>query len=184
MTTLERLQPDSRYMALFREIVLDVWRERERETMLLRTDIERRVEALRDREDLLESALLYEHKIDGVTYERQRDKLRADLAVAEMELEDARVTELDLEAVLGFAEHLMTNAARFWLEASPEQKIGLQTAFFPEGIPFDGHQIGTAVTCLAFRDFGESETVEEGMASPRGTATGWKRIFQGFSKAA
>lgn len=49
---------------------------------------------------------------DHQTYERQRDQLRAQLALAEMELSEAVLSQLDVEGVLAFAEHVLTNAAR------------------------------------------------------------------------
>ena len=106
------------------------------------------------------------------------------MALAELELHEVRLEELDVEGVLAFAEHLLTNAARLWLEASLDQKQRLQTVFFPEGLRFDGEGFGTAVTCLAFKQLSSDQGVEDGMASPRGTANGWKRVFQGFSRAA
>jgi len=35
-------------------------------------------------------------------------------------------------ALLGFAEHLMANAARAWIEANLEQRRQIQSAIFPE----------------------------------------------------
>jgi hypothetical protein len=73
------------------------------------------------------------------------------LALAEVELHDARIEHTDVEGVLSFAEYLLTNAASIWLEASLHQRQQIQRAIFPEGLPFDGREFGTAVTCLAFR---------------------------------
>ncbi len=76
--------------------------------------------------------------------------------------------ELDVEGILGFAEHVVTNAAHLWTEASLDQKQRLQQVLFPEGLVFDGERFGTAVTCLAFSDLGDSESVEVEVASPTG----------------
>ena len=50
-------------------------------------------------------------------YECQRDKLQEDLALAELELQDARIDEKEVEGVLGFAEFLLTNVGRVWQES-------------------------------------------------------------------
>ena len=165
---LERLQPSPAYMRLFREIVLDCWKDRQVGATRLRTAIERRAAKLGQRLDQVEDAFLYKNTIDQATYERQRDKLREDVALAKIELHEAELEELDVEGVLAFTEHLLTNASRLWMEASLHQKQRLQTVFFPGGLRFDGRGFGTAVTCLAFRDLGESESVEDRMASPTG----------------
>lgn len=89
---------------------------------------------LRHRESILEDAFLYEKRIDSASYERQRDKIRENIALARIELEDARVDEIDIEGLLGFAEHVLGNAARLWMEAPAEQKRRLQEVLFPEGL--------------------------------------------------
>lgn len=48
-------------------------------------------------------------------YERQRDRLQEELAIAELELQEARVERIDVEGILGFAEFLLTNLSRVWL---------------------------------------------------------------------
>ena len=37
-----------------------------------------------------------------------------------IELEDARLDQIDVEGLLGFAEYVLTNAARLWTEATAE----------------------------------------------------------------
>ncbi len=64
--------------------------------------------------------------IDQSTCDRQRDKVREEIAIAQIELHDAGLDELDVEGILGFADHILTNAARLWLEASLDQKQRLQ----------------------------------------------------------
>ena len=94
---------------------------------------------------------LFVSSVPQDVYERQRDKVLEDLTVAELELQDACIDQKDLEGVLGFAEYLMTNAGRVWQEASSQQRRQIQSAIFPKGLPFNGREFGTALTCLAFR---------------------------------
>ena len=122
-----------------------------------RRAVERRVSVLRRRLDQVEEAFLYQHTVDQATYQRQRDKLREDMALAKIESHEAELEELDVEGVLDFAEHLLTNAGRLWIEASLDQKQRLQTVFFPEGLRFDGEDFGTAATCLAFKQLPPDE---------------------------
>ena len=44
------------------------------------------------------------------------------------------VTALIGEGVLGFAEHVLTNAARLWAELGIDGKQDLQQALFPQGL--------------------------------------------------
>lgn len=111
------------------------------------------MEDLRDRLNALEEAFIFARTIDQETYVAQRDKIRGDLALADAERLTGGVDELDAERVLAFAESIVTDADRLWREASVEDRRRLQTAFFPEGLSFDGRDFGTAVTCLAFSKF-------------------------------
>ena len=77
-------------MALFRAIVLDVWKARAAQAGALRAALEVKLADLRRREEVLEDAFVYGKEIDAITYERQRDKMREQIALASIELEDAR----------------------------------------------------------------------------------------------
>jgi hypothetical protein len=152
------------------EVIVDAG---ERGAADLRTKLEAAVRQKRDRLDRVDEAFLHERSIDRATYERQRDQLREQLTLAEMELSDAVVEHLDVEGIIGFAEHVVANAAKLWTEVGLDQKQQLQQTFFPEGLRFDGREFGTVVTCLAFRSFGEVGEVKSGMASP----TGFEPVF-------
>ena len=181
---LESLKPRPEYLALFRRIVLDVWKDRAAEAGALRGDLEVKLADLRRREELLEEAYLYAKKIDAVTYERQRDAIREQIALATIDLGDARHEETDVEAVLGFAEYVMTNAARLWMESTIEQKTRLQRALFPEGLRLQDGRFGTAVTCMAFTQLQAIEAEKSGMASPRGFSSVYKLMRGQFKRAA
>ena len=53
---------------------------------------------------------------------------------------------IDIEAVMVFAEEAMGDAARLWTEADVDQKQKLQAVFFPDRLPFDGNSFRTART--------------------------------------
>lgn len=51
-----------------------------------------------------------------------RTKLAEELTLAEMELREAQAEEIKIEAVLDFAEMVLTNASNLWKAAPSEQK--------------------------------------------------------------
>lgn len=165
---LERLRPDSGYLRLFRAIVLDVWKQRQAEGVATRKTLARHVEEIRQRLDRVEEAFIQTRSIDRASYERQRDKLREELALAEITSAEAKLEELDVEGVLAFAEHVLGDSSRLWSTASLDQKQRLQNVLFPEGLQFDGMEFGTAVTCLAFKQLPRSDDSENGVASLTG----------------
>lgn len=56
------------------------------------------------------------------------------MVLAEIDQHDQRTEELDIEAVLGFAERVSLNASRLWLEANLDQRQRFQAFLFPEGL--------------------------------------------------
>jgi hypothetical protein len=132
-----------------------------------------RVRDLKSKLDRTDEAFLHERSIDRETYERQRDYLRERFALAEMELSDAVLEDLDVQGVLAFAEHLLANAARLWSELKLERRQQFQQILFPAGLPFDGEKFGTALTCLAFKRLGGNGEAESNVASP----TGFEPVF-------
>jgi site-specific DNA recombinase len=165
---LEELRPDDRYMRLFNEVVMDVWRTEKARAGDLERVRSKRVDELRGRLVRLEDAFIYEHAIDRGVYDRHRDKLQEEIAFADLELHEARIDQIDVEGILAFSELLIRNVATVWLEASLSHRQALQRAIFPNGLPFDGRGFGTATTCLAFKRLGRSEGGGNGMASPTG----------------
>lgn len=168
---VQQLQPRREFMKLFNAIVLDVWRKRQGTTDRERKRLRASVDALRAKLKRL-ADLLVEDAIDRPTYNTKRDELRQDLALAEVELGNARNEQLDVEAIVAFAEDTLTNMATLWERASLAHRQRLQAAIFPEGLLCEPTARGqapifrTPVVGLAFkalRDFAEADS---GLASP------------------
>jgi hypothetical protein len=121
MEYLEAMRPKPQYVRLFREIVLDVWKEGQQEIIATRKRLQQQLDALNGKKDRVVDAFLHRHLIDRATYERQVAKLDEEITLANITLHERRIEEIDVEGVLGFAEHLLSNPARMWCEASPNQ---------------------------------------------------------------
>jgi hypothetical protein len=165
MDRLRALQPNPAYMRLFNAIVRDVWKAQEADARKAREQAKAALVDVERREHLLNSTFIYERRIDEKTYAAQRDKLREEATLLEIQTHESRLEELDLEALLVFAEQVLTDAARMWSEASLEQRTRLQAVFFPKGLVFDGERFGTAATCLAFSELHRIPAAENGVAS-------------------
>ena len=131
---------------------------------------ERRVKAIQQKLDRLDEAFLY-RAIDRPrrATSRQRDKLREELTLAQIDHHAAQLDELDVEGILAFAERILPRAVDLWVQASLDYKQRLQQLFFPEGIAFDGNRfIRTAVTAPLFNYLAPSESADEKMVSQEG----------------
>jgi hypothetical protein len=148
---LERLQPTPGYMRLLKESVLRVWQERKAAVKTEVDDVERKAKTIQQNLDRLDDAFIFARSIDLDTYERQRDRLREELTLVQIDRHGSQLDELDVAGILAFAERVLPRASDLWVQASLDQRQRLQQLFFPEGIPFDGKRfVRTAVTSYAF----------------------------------
>jgi site-specific DNA recombinase len=165
---LDSLKPKPEFCALFREVVSDVWRGKQGDAQQQQATLSRNIKDMRLRQDRLEKTYIFDEKISKETYERQGDKLSEEIALSEMALHQAKIEELDIDAVLGFAEHVLQDAARLWVSAELNIKQRLQRVLFPEGVTFDGERFGTSATCSMFSSSAVCETEKASLASPTG----------------
>jgi hypothetical protein len=113
--------------------------------------VDRLAKAIQQKLDRLDDAFIYKESIDLGTYERQRDRLREELTLVEIDRHGSKVEEFDVEGILNFAERVLPRAADLWIQASLEQRQRLQRLFFPEGVAFSGKSFDrTVVTSSLF----------------------------------
>ncbi len=90
------------------------------------TEQDRRVKAIQQKLDRLDEAFLYSESIDLTSYSRQRDKLREELTLAQIDRPTEAVDELDVQGILAFAERILPRASDLWVHASLDYKQRLQ----------------------------------------------------------
>ena len=181
MAYLETMKPRPEYVRLFHEIVLDVWPDSQREIVATRKRLQDRLDTLHGKKDRVVEAFLHQGLIDQATYQRQVAKIDEEIANADVAVHEARVDELDVQGILGFAEHLLSSAARMWCEASLDQRQRLQRVLFPQGVTYspDG-TFGTAETSVIFRLPQVLPTEKASEASP----TGFESVVARFLRIA
>lgn len=163
------LQPTPAYMRMVKDRILYVW-EKERADAHDRTaEQERRVKAIQQRLDRLDEVFLYSESIDLTTYSRQRDKLREELTLAQIDHHADATDELDVQGILAFAERILPRASDLWVQASLDYKQRLQLLFFPEGVAYDGNRFNrTAVIAPLFNYLESGETADERVVTQAG----------------
>lgn len=132
---------------------------------------EHRAKAIQQKRGRLDDAFIYKESIDFGTYERQRDQLREELTLVEIDRHGSKVEEFDVEGILNFAERVLPRASDLWIQASLEQRHRLQRLFFPEGVAFSGKSFDRAVvTASLFKylrplDASNEKVVDQNFAS-------------------
>ena len=166
---LALLQPTPGYMRLVKDRILYVWEQRRSEAKDRTVEQERRVKLIEQKLDRLDDAFLFQQSIDAQSYERQRDRLREELTLAQIDHHAEATDELDVQGILAFAERILPRASDLWVQASLDYKQRLQQLFFPEGIAYDGNRFNrTAATAPLFNYLAPSERADEKMVSPEG----------------
>jgi hypothetical protein len=174
---LALLQPTAGYMRLVRDRVLHVWQQVTYDVKDRAADAERRVNASQQKLDRLDEAFLYAQTIDLTSYERQRDRLREELTLAQIDRHAEAVEEIDVAGILAFAERVLPRAADLWVQASLDQKQRLQQLFFPDGIAFDGNRFNrTGATAPFFKYLAPEEIAEEKVVSRDGIEPSTRRL--------
>ena len=123
--------------------------------------------------------------MDRDAYRETYLKLKAELLALEHDGVEDRVEEHDVDAMLKFARHLLSQPGRLWAEAATETKIELQRALFPHGLVVDrALEFSTHLSDYDSMSYVLFSTHQEDMASPRGMDTLWKGESRGIVKAA
>jgi site-specific DNA recombinase len=157
---LGELRPEPEYFDLFRAVVLDTWQSRQKEVVDRRTALEAEVQENKRRQNRLVEAYVYEKAISEGIYQEQMLRLSEAQTLAQMGLHDAQVDEIDIEAVLAFAEHLAMRADRLWMAASLDQRQRLQKVLFPAGLPIrENRLVRTQPSLLLFNSWDETASV-------------------------
>ena len=162
------MQPRAEYLKLFREIVIDAWKQKNSESRTVTETVSRNLAVLKQKKDRLNDAFIDQRSIDQETYNERLGQLREEIAHAEQTRTEAEVEEIDVDTLIDFAIDVLGGASSFWRECSADQKQRFQSILFPEGVRFDGESCGTAVTCLAFNVLPTNSANNSSLASRTG----------------
>jgi hypothetical protein len=73
---------------------------------------------------------LYSESIDLTSYSRQRDKLREELTLAQIDPPTEAVDELDVRGILAFAERILPRASDLWSKRRSITSSGCSSCSF------------------------------------------------------
>jgi site-specific DNA recombinase len=135
-TFLEGITVQSnRVFALFREIVMDVWAKRQDAARSELACAKTNLDHLTKQQDRLLEKLL-SGVIDDATYKTKADQLKVEIAIAKSAAIDRDMEEIDMAALVDFADHLLSNARRIWERLDAKSKGQFQQALFPQGLEY------------------------------------------------
>jgi hypothetical protein len=148
------------------------WTTERDEVVRRRQGQQTKLEALRRKASVLDDRFIYQSAIDQATYTQERDRLREEILLTEMDLADVQVEMIDVESILTSAEEIIINAASLWKEGTLEQRERLQWLLFPEGLKWEKGAFRTPPTCLSYYQLAQVSSVDlrdgvgEGIRTP------------------
>jgi hypothetical protein len=164
---LEGLQPKPEIVRLFKKIVLDVWEQKRLEATADCAVFEKQIKDFKGRK-----VKLFDAYSGGVLsldeYKEMKAELDKKLMRAEIDANDTRLKEGDLEGLQDFAESILLDISAFWLRCSVDQKQRLQHTLFPEGLRFADGTYRTSATCLLFNLLQPNEDKKEDLVALTG----------------
>lgn len=153
-STLKDIQPNSDFKKLFKEILYDVWKQKQSEKLSILNKVTKEVAKLREmKERLLQKNL--DGVVDDEDYKRAKSRLDQEIVIKEVERSDSVSEETNIDYLVSLSESLFDNAATIWLDAPFEYKLRFQTLMFPKGVIYKNESIGTAELGLPFALIGD-----------------------------
>jgi site-specific DNA recombinase len=171
MEFLYKQQPDPSYLRLFHKIILDVWKAKQADAVILARTFERQIDEIKERRHKLLEAMVYQQTITRSEFEEMRVPLDTELIALEERLRQARVSEVEIEKVLSFAEDLLLNIAGVWERFSLDQKQRLQEVLFPNGVEYQDGVYRTQQMSFLFRGLESVQGMDERFGSANGNRT-------------
>jgi len=177
---LKDMQLAPGFVKVFKETMMEVWREKVGRHEQDQVAIERRLKELRiEKEGTI--SLKAKGLLSDEEFIEQRDRLNNQIAAEGISLSETNIDKYDIEALLVYAEKRLTDLPKLWQEI--ENKPGFQKFVFPRGIPYRrGSGFGTAEIGLIFklnRDYrtNKSCVVEMGGVEPP-SQEDWQNALQ------
>jgi hypothetical protein len=165
---LRQVQVEPAMARLVEACLLDLWQDMRATATGEAVTIRRRLDKIELWKGRLVDAYVYQQALDRATYDRELQRLAEAATLAQLELRDLDIEDLDLEAALGFARHILTRTYKLWETADASQKRHLQSLVFPEGITTEGTAIGTPQIAILFKLLRTENHQEEEMVEQKG----------------
>ena len=153
---LNRINPDERFLKIFEECVIEVWKNRyssiEQESDYYKKELAR-LESRR--KELMEMRINQE--ISKEDFQDMKDKIDNQITGIKISHNETETDKFDLESSIAYATQFISNLSKQWLDMGIKQQQRLQKVVFPQGLVYDKttKMFGTAILSPVFRLSGD-----------------------------
>ena len=159
---------------MFEAVVLDVWKDKQKERFNDRLRLEKELRELGKTKDRVDELMIKE-VFDEATYRQKAEEINNQILVKRIELNEAEIELNDVEACLNFAKFFMANVTDLWINADLNLKQRFQALLFPDKIFYEDGKFRTTKTALIFKQLQSNPTTKSDLVAP----TGFEPVFSG-----
>lgn len=144
MEYLEKITPKKKFLIIFKETIIDYWKETGKRFESSFKKYERQISLLE-----AQKKRIFEMREEG-SYSKEefierKEAVENEIAAIRLSLDISKIDSFNIEGTLSYAADFIGNLCEQWLELSPNIRARFQKLIFPEGIPYDRKKgIGTA----------------------------------------
>ncbi len=147
---LKKVQPNEVFAKLFHEILVDVWKLKQRAVIVDLQKIDKELAHLKNIK-----SILIDKNLNGVISDNdlreQSSIIQSKITIREVERSETRLEETNIDYLVSISEELLSKVSTVWLDAPFEHKLKFQQLLFPKGINYVDGNIGTEELGLPFK---------------------------------
>lgn len=164
---LDSLTPKEEYLALFKAVVMDVWKSNFQQYDKANEQVNREIQKLeQERQSVFD--LHRSGRYSDDEFKEQKNILEERIKQKRRQIQTHWTEELNMDKALEYCLSFVSNASQSWLAADYTSKIQLQGLICPEGIEFDGQSCRTAKTALIYEMKKDPLLDPSSVVAPRG----------------
>ena len=164
---LESVQPKQEILQLFEAIVVDVWKDKQQESLGDKSKLEKKVKELETKRNKIDD-LVIEGVFNEDIYKKNVERVEEDMMLVKIELNEAKIKPSDVESCLNYCNYFLLNCVSLWVGAELDLRQRFQSLIFPQGISYDGKVFGTTPLAFIFKYLQQLPTKELHLAPHRG----------------
>ena len=158
MEYLRTIIPKETFISAFRDVVLDVWKERGQLFANQVNQYEKLVAKLEE-DKKAAGKMCEERSYTKEEYLERKAEINNQIAAAKISLNETKIDQLDIEAAYDYAVSFIRDLERQWFDISERLRPRFQKLILPDGISYErGKGFGTARLGYIFevnREFGD-----------------------------
>ncbi len=154
---LESVQPKQEILQLFEAIVVDVWKDKQQESLGDKSRLQNKLRELEIERKRIDE-LIIKGTFDDNAYTRNMERIKEDMMLVKIELNETKLELNDVEGCLNYCKYFLSNCASLWVGAELDLRQRFQSLIFPQGISYDGKVFGTTPLAFIFRHLQQLST--------------------------